>query len=328
MKAILKILGTAICLVLLVITALMVLSIAKAKKNARDAMLTEKYYEGFSSPAALEQKYSQTGGYDVAYAEFPSENRSIQKIRVWYPQEAGPYPMIVVVNASNTPASQYEPFFIRLASWGFLVAGNEDPQAGTGETASITLDFILSCDELTGKIDEGSIGIIGYSQGGAGALCAATNFENSHKYKAIFTGSAAYPLLARNMGWNYDVGRLSIPYFMVAGTGASDDSGSDPDSSFGGVAPLSSLVENYGQITANVAKVRARASGAEHGDILARADGYMTAWILYHLQGNEEAGTVFFGGHPELLHNKNWQDIEIQEMDSLTNLEEPDVPAS
>ena len=57
-------------------------------------------------------------------------------------------------------------------------------------------------------------------------------------------------------------------------------------------------------------KIRARIKGAEHEDMLTLTDGYMTAWFLYHLQGDEEAGTVFFGGDAEILHNANWQDVQ------------------
>lgn len=34
--------------------------------------------------------------------------------------------MIMVVNASNTRVRNYKPFFERLASWGFIVVGNEE----------------------------------------------------------------------------------------------------------------------------------------------------------------------------------------------------------
>ncbi len=44
---------------------------------------------------------------------------------------------------------------------------------------------------LSGKIDFDSKGISGYSKGGAGAICAVTNYENGALYKTIFTGSAA-----------------------------------------------------------------------------------------------------------------------------------------
>lgn len=134
-------------------------------------------YKNFRSDAPLEMKYSQPGSYETAYTEFASDNESIRKIRVWYPKdlETGDkvWPMITVVNASGTPASSFEPFFPRLASWGFIVVGNEDGQTGNGETASLTLDFILNVPAdsvLSGKIDYENMGIIGYSQGGAGAI--------------------------------------------------------------------------------------------------------------------------------------------------------------
>ena len=42
----------------------------------------------------------------------------------------------MVVNGSQSPARTYLPFFERLASWGFIVVGTDDPQPGTGETAA------------------------------------------------------------------------------------------------------------------------------------------------------------------------------------------------
>ena len=279
--------------------------------------IAEGYYLNFKSDAPLEMKYSQLGPYETSYIEFASDNESIGKIRVWYPAdlETGDlvWPMILVVNASGTPAASYEPFFPRLASWGFIVVGNEDGQTGNGETASLTLNFLLNMPSdsvLSGKIDYDSMGIIGYSQGGAGAICAVTNYENGAHYKAMFTGSAAYPTLAKNMGWEYDVSKVTIPYFMAAGTGKSDDSGKDPETSYGGVSPLSALIANYDSIADDVPKVRARAAGAEHEQMLMRSDGYMTAWMLYQLTGDEEAGSVFLGENAEILHNANWQDVE------------------
>ena len=279
--------------------------------------IVEGYYLNFKSDAPLEMKYSQLGGFETAYTEFSSENANIGKVRVWYPKELEKgektWPMIMVVIASGTPAASYEPFFPRLASWGFIVVGNEDGQTGNGETASITLDFMLNIPSdsvLSGKIDYDSMGIIGYSQGGAGAICAVTNYENGARYKAMFTGSAAYPTLAKNMGWEYDVSNIIIPYFMAAGTGKSDDSGNDPEKGYGGVSPLSAQIANYNCISDEVQKVRARAVGAEHEQMLMRSDGYMTAWLLYQLTGNEEAETVFLGENAEILTNKNWQDVE------------------
>lgn len=49
---------------------------------------------------------------------------------------------------------------------------------------------------------------------------------------------------------------------------------------------------------------------AEHQDMLQLTDGYMTAWMLYHLQGDTEAASVFTGENAEILTNSGWQHVE------------------
>ena len=160
------------------------------------------------------------------------------------------------------------------------------------------------------KIDTQNIGIAGYSQGGAGAIRAVTEFENSGLYKTIFTGSAAHSYLAQMWG-GYDASKVSIPWFMTAAAGTSDDTGAtDAATEWLGVAPLSSLAENYNAMSDNVFKLRARVAGAEHEEMQMKTDGYMTAWMLYQLQEDEEAGKALIGENAEILNNANWQDIE------------------
>ncbi len=67
---------------------------------------------------------------------------------------------------------------------------------------------------------------------------------------------------------------------------------------------------NMKTAASDVLKVRARVTGAEHGEMQVRTDGYMTAWMRCHLQGGQEAGKVFLGENAEILGNPNWQDIE------------------
>ena len=301
------------------IAAVIVVFVIKGFIESKKPSVKDDYFKDFSSSAPLELKYSQAGEYEVVCCTDPSENSGIKKVRFWFPAELADnnrrYPVIVVVNASGTPAFKYEPWFRRLASWGFIVVGNEDPQAGTGETTSVMLDYLLNLPQdhmLNGRLDTENIGIIGFSQGGAGALAAVTMYDNGKLYKTIFTGSAAYPLLASNMGWKYDVSKISIPYFMTAGTGETDDKGvADMTKEYAGVAPLASLIENYDVISDDVLKVRARANGAEHEDMLVRSDGYMTAWMLWQLCDDKEASSVFIGEDAEILHNNNWKDVKI-----------------
>lgn len=303
---------------IVVVLALVLVGIfTKNAIMARMPWYAETYYEQFQSESPLESHYAGLGPHTVSTVDFDSGDATIGTVSVWYPEDLGSqesWPLIVVVNPSNTRACNLAPCLARLASWGFIVVGNSDPQAGTGETASKTLDIMLNLSPealLAGRIDENAIGVIGYSQGGAGAINAATAFENSSRVKALFTGSAAYSLLAMSMGWEYDVSRIACPWFMCAGTGTSDDVGvEDINAEFGGVAPLASLEESYAGASDDIFKVRARITGAEHEEILQESDGYMTAWILWQLTGDEEAAQVFVGDDAELLVNSRWQDVE------------------
>lgn len=319
MKKIMKIIGIVILCIIGLIALILIIGLVKNQIDQRRPWLKDDYYTEFKSDSPLEMKYAGFGSYEVSNEVIKVEDKTIRNYRIWYPTELKDnnheYPLIVVTNASNTAALNYEPYFERLASWGFVVIGNDDRQTGTGVSTSQTLDYILELNNdsnsvFNNKISTENIGIVGYSQGGAGALRAVTEFDNSDKYKTIFTGSAAYAHLSKMWG-GYDPEKVSIPWFMTAGTGSSDDAGvEDIVNEFGGVSPLASQIENYNKMSSDVFKVRARVSGAEHEEMMSETDGYMTAWMLYHLQNDEEAGKVFLGDDAELLSNSNWQDIE------------------
>ena len=320
MKKLIKGILIAVAVIVGIVVVLLIVLTIKNHFDSLKPHLTDDYYTEFKSDYELEKKYAGVGSYEVANADYDAGDKKIGKYRVWYPKELEStqqeYPLIVITNASNVAAMNYEPYFQRLASWGFIVAGNEDRQAGSGESTSLTLDFVLKLNDKSDsvfykKISQTNIGIIGFSQGGAGAIRAATEFENSNRYKTMFTGSAAYPFLAKNMGWEYDASKISIPYFMTAGTGSSDDSGvEDIDQKFGGVCPLEALKDIYSTMSQDVTKIRARATGAEHEDMLKRPDGYMTAWMCWQLQGDAEAAKAFVGDNAEIMQNINWQDKE------------------
>ena len=316
MKKVLKIVGIVILGMIILIVLVVSFLLMKNYIDSQKPWLAKDYYTQFQSDSELEKKYAGLGDYEVSVMAVKSEDKSIGNIRIWYPSEMeNRYPLIVVVNGSNTAALNYEPYFERLASWGFVVVGNDDRQAGTGISTSLTLDYMLEQNQNSDslfyeKIDVQNIGIAGYSQGGVGAVRAVTEFENSGLYKTIFTGSAAHSYLAQMWG-GYDASKVSIPWFMTAAAGTSDDTGAtDAATEWLGVAPLSSLIENYNAMPDNVFKLRARVEGAEHEEMQMKTDGYMTAWMLYQLQGDEEAGKALIGEDAEILSNSNWQDIE------------------
>lgn len=319
MKKVLKIVGLVILVIIISIVLIAGFLLIKNHIDSWKPWLKKDYYNQFQSDSELEKKYAGLGGYEVSSEAVKSEDKTIGNIRIWYPSEMknsqDDYPMVVVVNGSNTAALNYEAYFERLASWGFIVVGNDDRQSGIGISTSQTLDYMLEQNQnpdslFYEKVDTTNIGIAGYSQGGAGAVRAVTEYENSGLYKTIFTGSAAHSCLAQMWG-GYDASKVSIPWFMTAATGNSDDTGAtDATREWLGVAPLSSLVENYNAMSDDVFKLRARVAGAEHEEMQMKTDGYMTAWMLYQLQGDEEAAKALTGENAKILRNANWQDIE------------------
>ena len=49
----------------------------------------------------------------------------------------------------------------------------------------------------------------------------------------------------------------------------------------------------------------------DHGQTYQKADGYMTAWFMYWLKDDLQAGSIFFDDNTEILVNSNWQDVKI-----------------
>ena len=299
---------------LLLVFALFV--VAKAWWSNRQPLVAEGYYQATVSGGELERLYTGRGKYELSKLVFDETDDAMGSIYVWMPQSEAPSPrpIIIIVNGSNAIASRCEPFFERLASWGFVVVGNDDPMAGHGDSTSRMLDFLLAAAEdaehsLYGLIDISKIGIAGYSQGGAGALRAVTEFANSSRYTTLFTCSAASQLLSQNLGWAYDPAKVQIPYFMVAGTGMSD-AGDGKNGGWVGVTPLTSLEENYLAMPDDIDRVMSRRIGAEHEDMMACSDAYLTAWMLYRLYGDEQAAKVFVGDTAEIRHNELWQDVK------------------
>lgn len=318
-KMIKKILKIAGIILLIVIAAIILFIVVSAKvADYRNA----HYYENATPAGEIEKKYTEMGPLEVSAFEKEAEGEDFKKYEVWYPAEmkdnGKQYPLVIMVNGTGVKASAYKEVFRHLASWGFIVAGNEDEFSWSGASSAKTLDFMLQENEAEGSvfyqhIDTGNIGIAGHSQGGVGTINAVTDQYNGDLYKAMWTASATHIDLANGLGWPYDVSKVTIPYMMVAGTGIADGGDGVEGSSSVGIAPLFSLQANFDAVSDEVPKVMAREKDKDHGDMLRYADGYMTAWFMYWLQGDEDAGKAFFGENAEILLNPNWQDVQVSE---------------
>lgn len=287
------------------------------------------HYYKYAKPAGeIEKKYTPMGAEKVKKAEYPAKDTVWKKYEVWYPEKMEKtekqYPLVIMANGTGTKASQYKEVFKHLASWDFIVAGNEDDNSRTGLSSAKTLDKMLELNADANspfyqKIDTNHIGIAGHSQGGVGAVNAVTNQNNGHYYKAVFSASMTSPFwgLDGELGpeWSYDLTKMTAPIFFVAGTGAWDSgSATDITATQGqGICPLWAMNENFQTVPAGVPKVMAREKDKDHGDMLRYADGYMTAWFMYWLKGDQEAGNAFFGPNAEIIYNRNWQDVRTEQ---------------
>ncbi|MFN8576751.1 MAG: alpha/beta hydrolase [Candidatus Sericytochromatia bacterium] len=277
------------------------------------------YYEGNHAAMPIEQKYTKLGQYEVESEVFPSGVSKYKEFKVWYPKNIAnsndPFPVVVFANGSGVKYYRYESVFKHLASWGFVVIGNDEPTSFSGESSSKALALLEKFNNDKGsifynKLDIDNAGISGHSQGGVGAINAATKYANSSNFKSVFTASTLRKPAASAINWHYDISKIGVPYFAISGTGKNDAGTlNNPNA---GIAPLPSLIENHNNINSGKLTLYARRKDNDHPEMLYIGDGYMTAWFMYTLLNDNEAKKAFVGTNPEIKQNPNWQDVEIR----------------
>lgn len=257
------------------------------------------YTQTVETGGEIEARYMAMGSHGVEYieAEAPEDWKTFQ---AYYPadlpEREGPYPVVVFVNGTGVPASKYPALFRHLASWGFIVLGNEDPSTCTGDSADATLAWLLGENEdpdslFYQKVDLAHIGISGHSQGGVGVFNAVNNQPHSGLYTCAVSLSPTELALAAALGMEYDPYQTKIPTLILAAT---ENDVITPD----GVKAL------FDAIGAD--KAAALKKGTDHGSMLYSGDGYVTAWFMYWLQNDTPAGNAFWGDSPEIAANANW----------------------
>ncbi len=293
-------------LIILIVVLLLgggIFAYATAKQN-----LPNDYYNKYESTKIVESTYRVMGKSEVEHKEVKA-NKHLKKYVIFYPKELETdyqsYPVVVMVNGVLESAKRFKPIFKHLASWGFIVIGNEDGNTASGDSAIQTLLYIIEENSnpksvFYKKVDLSKIGIAGHGEGGIGAINAVTS-KQGHHLKSLFTLSTTSENIAYDLHWNYDVSGVKIPYFLVASVGVEDEI----------IKPLSELQAHYNDISDSVFKVMARRVDADHDDMVVVADAYMTAWFRYTLMGDKGAAKAFIGEEPEIEYNPNWQDVQI-----------------
>ncbi len=305
-----------IAIVLIVIDICLLLLKGCGSALSKAQSVPEDYTKTVSTGAELEANYIAMGPHDVSYMEY-SALMSFGKYEVYYPSDIaeteGTLPAVIFVNGTGVKGSKYQALQKHMASWGFITVATEEEHAWNGFSAEMSVRMLEKLNKLEGeyfgkdnmfygKIDLENIGITGHSQGGYGVVNAITDQKHKENYKAAVILSSA-PFTANNdFQWEAEPSLIRTPTMMLSSMGTFDAT----------VASLESLQSVYDSISNEVPKVLARRTAGDHGEMLYYGDGYVTAWFMYWLKGDAEAGKAFFGEDAEILSNENWQDIKIK----------------
>lgn len=296
----------------------LVLTACQNKPNL--SKITTDFQNKVQSQFEIERHYNQKGTLAVA-TQTVSANAHLPNIKIWYPSELQEknktYPIVIFSNGSNTPYDKYEPIFEYLASWGFVVVGDDVAHAWAGVSSSQILAYLTYQNQdknclFFNKLQVNNVGMAGFSQGAIGAVNAVTAFDNSHQFKALYTASQPQAKIAEGFGWKNDLSKVKIPYFLTAGTKLFD-AGNPAKDPYSGISPLLSLQDIFKAMPSGQLTVIARRKNADHNDMGVAPIAYMTAWFRYTLMNDELASRAFVGQNPEIAKNhQHWQDVAIK----------------
>ena len=265
------------------------------------------YQSKFDYPGAWEKKYAYDGDYQVELFTQEDGDERIKLLQVYYPTdlktEQRAWPLVLMANGTGIRASKYKAIFQHLASWGFIVVGNEDEWTWDGKSVSKSLDMMLKANAdpsslFYQKVDTTHVGLTGHSQGGMCVYTSASLFENSRLYKALCAQSGTATMLVDSLGADF-LKDVKAPMLLMGGCG-------DFDAKIG--CRLEEMQKTYEGIGSEQ-RIMGRIKGIDHGDMLPRGDAYMTAWMRYWLCDDAEAGKCFVGSDAEILNNESWQDV-------------------
>lgn len=329
MKKVLKIIG----IVGLILLDLFVIGFILLKILGNRPAAPTDYQQTVQTGGAIEKKYMENGPYEVSLYE-SAVLQEFGKFLIYYPTaletDSEKYPVIVLCNGSGTPLSKYPAVARHLASWGFLVIGTEENYSWNAFGAEMCLRYLERLDSMEEehsmeeaqsvekartseeehsnkkaddkaylfyqKVDFDNVGVVGHSQGGVGVINAITDTAHKDFYKAAVSLSPTNKELAHNLFWDYDASLINIPIMLISGEGGGDD----------WVVTGEQLRDIYDDIPS--AKLMMRRRNTAHNEVLYSANGYVTAWFLWLLQGDEYAAGAFAGEQPEIQNNSLYQD--------------------
>lgn len=302
MKKMLKIIRTILLIIVILVVVGIAFIVFRFATAEPEIMVPENYESTVQTGGTIEEKYLAHGTHEVKYFEEETKEKWA-KYEVYYPSDltksSKKFPVIVMANGSGVRASRYIAAFEHYASWGFIVIGNEHDTSYAGDSTDASLSYLIEANDnpesvLYQKVDLKNVGAIGHSQGGVGVFNAITAQPHSDIYRTAVSLSPVGEETADKLHWTYKPEKIKIPIMVLAGTNKD-------------VITIENLKLLYSHILTD--KVMAVRSNTNHPEMLYSAEGYVTAWMMWQLQGDEEAGSAFAGTNAEILNNNKYQDV-------------------
>jgi dienelactone hydrolase len=251
--------------------------------NSNSGNTKSEMQSGVEAPAdeddrlSIEETYRDAGPYATT-------NKFVADFTIFYPSRLeGDHPIVTWGNATLTPTLTYYKFLTHLASWGFVVIASDSVLTQTGDDLIAGIDYLIeqnatATSEFYGMLDTDHIGTIGHSQGGGGAINAATDERVTCSVPIAPTPGA--------------IDQVEGPVFLIAG---------NQD-----MLVSASMVRSLIYTLATGPTVFAIVDGMDHLFFAEDAGGYITSWLMYHLQGDQYAGDAFIGDC-EICSNSQWE---------------------
>jgi len=248
----------------------------------------------------IEAHYSVAGPWEVSYGTHLDSSGNGYKL--FYPAHLGTHgfkhPILTWGNGTYATPDLYQGILNQLASWGFVVIASTNPMTGTGAEMLAGVREMLRLNNspsstFYGKLDTNAIGALGHSQGAGGACRAAVNSNRLIK-TAVLIDLPAQVWISKAAD-AFDPAQLTVPTLLLGG------------SQDWLVASPKILRDYYNAVPGQAALLIL--NGADHlvpQHSGGRYLGYLTAWMMCHLQGDHYARGAFAGTPAEANLNTNW----------------------
>ncbi|KAL6609037.1 hypothetical protein U3516DRAFT_782943 [Neocallimastix sp. 'constans'] len=271
-------------------------------------LIPSDYTSKVETGGDIEEKYLKNGNYSSDSYDTLKIIGKNSEFLFFYPDEmklpnnTKTYPVVVYLNGGGVFVNKLKPLLKHLASWGFIVLGYNELDSTSGLSVDKRINHLMKLNEdenseFYKKVDINNIGITGHSNGALGVFNAINSNTTYKSYFKCVVSISLEKLSNENEEILFKSAKeIKIPILMLYGTLKENYS-------------LDELMKIYNDIP--VTKVFARKINIKHSQMLYNADGYVTAWLMYYLQNDEEAGQFFRGSYPELLNNTLYQDQNI-----------------